>query len=262
MASRFRQEGEEFAGLTGKDECNCGYYCDCDGYSKGPFNGTVKFKPNRLEKPFHWKKPRRIFVTSMGDLWHPSVTREQRAAVFGVICSTPHIYLDLTKRPENRLEWFSEKRTTEQWMEWLRLHMNDNGIKGKPNSSWPPPNYWSGVSVEDQKTADDRIPLLLHTSAAKRFVSYEPALGPLNFSSIQDGRTRPMEFSARYLPFAAMSLIICGAETGPHKRPMSLDWARSVRDQCKAAGVHFWFKKDSYGNETLDGVDHHPEFWR
>jgi protein gp37 len=111
---------------------------------------------------------------------------------------------------------------------------------------WPPPNYWAGVSVENQITANERIPLLIRTPAAKRFVSFEPAIGWVEF----------------YREIFDLDLVIVGAETGPGKRPMDLDWARSVRDQCAAAGVPFWFKKDSYGNETLDGVTHHPEFWR
>lgn len=237
MASRFREVGEQFEGLVGE-------FIEAEaGYTNGPFNGTVRFKPERLEKPFKWKKPRRIFVTSMGDLWHKEVTNEQIAAVFNVIAATPyHIYLDLTKRPARRSEWF-------KWVKENSGHVCAKFPSIKVSiqfcEEWPPPNYWYGVSVENQRTANERIPVLLQTPASKRFVSLEPCLGPVDLTDI-----------------VTLDFVIVGAETGPGKRPMDLDWARSVRDQCESAGVHFWFKKDSDGNETLDGVEHHPEFWR
>ena len=118
---------------------------------------------------------------------------------------------------------------------------------------WPLPNVIQGVSVEDQKTADERIPWLLKTPAAKRVVSYEPALGPVNFCALPDDKTRPAQFSAKYTPLGDLDGIIMGAETGPGARPMELDWARSTRDQCDAAGVPFFFKRDSNGNRELDG---------
>lgn len=296
MASRFRNEGEQFWGLTGEffDEC------DESGYSKGPFNGTVDFHPERLEKPFHWKRPRRIFVNSMGDLFHERVTNEQIAAVLGVIAATPrHTYMILTKRPERMVEWFQWIREYGANVPFLVGEEIPPGASGEAaacvmsnttdpdlnpipinefivgvHQPWPLPNLWLGVSVEDQPTADVRLAQLFKCPSAKYFVSYEPGIGPVDFNDltveIKDNWEHHIdalwcdenpedcgEYGGHVL-----DLVICGAETGPGKRPMNLDWARSVRDQCAASGVPFWFKKDSDGNETLDGVEHKPEFWK
>jgi protein gp37 len=98
--------------------------------------------------------------------------------------------------------------------------------------NWPLPNVWLGTSAEDQQRADERIPLLLQTPAAVRFVSLEPLLGPIDLMSIEAPETRNV-----------LDWVICGGESGPHARPMHPDWARSLRDQCAAAGVPFFFKQ-------------------
>jgi protein gp37 len=211
----------------------------------------TQFKPERLEQPFHWRKPRRVFVCSMGDLFHDSVTNDQIAAIFGVIAACQqHTFMLLTKRPERAMKWFTwlENMSHSPYDHEYETYLEIGAIFRKPL-----PNLWIGVSVEDQETADDRIPLLFKIPAAKRFVSYEPALSGVNFD-------KPRFSEGWWLN--DISLIISGAETGPHKRPMDLEWARDVRALCKDMGVPFWFKKDSDGNETLDGVTHHPEFWR
>lgn len=254
MAGRFCEKGEPFEGLIGREG----------------WNGTVRFRYERLGKPFRWRKPRRIFVTSMGDLWHQSVTDEQIAAVMAVIATTPdHIYMDLTKRPDRRLEW---SRWSDCWFDGLntveniydattRNNVLSNWLKHNMSVNYPksfPSNYWAGVSVENQITANERIPSLIYTPAAKRFISFEPCLGPARFDEINFLE----DWLRDSLCGGTIDLVIVGAETHSGKRPMDLNWARSVRDQCSAAGVPFWFKQDSDGNETLDGVEHHPEFWR
>lgn len=255
IASRFRKNGEQFAGMV------------TSLWPMAPrFSGSISFHPERLEQPFHWRKPRRIFVCSMGDLFHDSVTNDQIAAVFGVIAACPqHTFMILTKRPARALKTFDSNfglETFEQTVareasnfgtvwdsrgnnEWLYSSVPQN-IKKRRAWSFPLPNLWIGVSVEDQKTADERLWRSLEIPSSHHFVSYEPAISGVDFDFLTQD----------------FDLIICGSETGPRKRPMDLDWARSVRDQCAAAGVPFWFKKDSDGNETLDGVTHHPEFWR
>lgn len=103
---------------------------------------------------------------------------------------------------------------------------------------WPLPNVWLGVTAENQKAWDERVPLLCQTPAEKRFVSYEPALGPIDID--------PKRWAKPSECFQAppkLDWLICGGESGPHARPMHPDWARSVRDQCQAAGVPFFFKK-------------------
>lgn len=196
------------------------------------WNGAVVLRESELEKPLRWRKPRRIFVGSMTDLFHESAPAEAIARVFGIMSrAIHHTYLLLTKRPGIMHEFF---------VRWMR--------------SWPAhPAFsttWLGVSVENQKTADERIPELLRIPAAVHFVSYEPALGELNAfwayvrRSIRPGETRGIDW------------VIAGSETGPGRRPADLDWFRLVRDQCSETGVPFFFKKDSHGNHELDGVAH------
>jgi protein gp37 len=230
------------------------------GYPKDePFRVTTH--PDKLEKPFHWKKPRRIFVVSMGDLFHGAVSFEYIAAVFGVMAANPqHMFLVLTKRPHLMLRWLESTLDT---LKYTNAHAgvcdylvsvtlsrmfsiadNDNEeadriceLVKQPKEIWPLPNVHLGVSVENQAAADERIPLLLQTPAAKRFISIEPMLGAINLR----------------LHRRNIDQVIVGAETGPGKRHMSRHWARSIRDQCITADVPFFFKKDALGDHKLDG---------
>jgi protein gp37 len=258
MASRFCQPGEQFDGLVGK------FSEDDAAYVGDKFNGSIRFYPDRLEKLFKWRKPRRIFLSSMGDLFHEGVTNEQIAAAFGVVAATPrHTYMILTKRPERMAEWF--KWLDSQKSKWpdpkeqmqcdWRIHMlaqaawdvtHYDGEIGLPEE-FPISNLWIGVSVEDQPIADVRLEPLFQCPAAHYFISYEPALGDV---FIDD------EMLQR------LSLVICGAETGPKRRLFNVDWARKMMHACEGNNVPFWFKKDSNGNETLDGVEHKPHFWK
>lgn len=180
------------------------------------WTGEVRFLPERLEEPLHWKKPRRIFVCDMGDLFHESVVWHHLARIFGIIARCPHhTFQILTKRAARMKRFFDETEP--------RL------TAGIPQDNWPLPNVWLGVSVENQHFADERIPLLLDTPAAVRFVSAEPLLGPVNlhFNWLRSG----------------LGWLICGGESGPNARPMHPAWARSLRDQCQAASVPFFFKQ-------------------
>ena len=234
------------------------------GWPESP--GMVTLFPERLQQPFNWKKPRRIFVCSMGDLFHDDVSFEYIAAVFGAMAANPqHTFLVLTKRWQKMARFFrisaSFKWTAAvEWADSLlshetQIHPDGSGpihCKWGPNPSapWPLPNVHLGVSVENQETADERIPALLRTPAAKRFVSYEPALGPV------DMQYAAFNGADSLTSMEGINQIICGAETGPGARTMDLDWARSVRDQCAAADVPFFFKRDSDGNRELDGIMH------
>ena len=180
------------------------------------WSGVVRFVPEQLQKPLRWQKPRRVFVDSMSDLFHESLPDDVLDRVFEIMARCPqHTFQILTKRPENMLRWL-EAPSRLAW----------------PPDEWPLPNVWLGVSVEDQATADERIPLLLEVPAAKRFVSYEPALGPVDLS-------RFMWPSRAF----ALDWIIVGGESGPRARPFALEWARAVRDQCREAGVAFFLKQ-------------------
>lgn len=240
-----------------------------------PFRVTLH--PDRLGEPLRWRKPRRCFVVSMGDLFHEDVPFEFVAAVFGVMAACPDsTFQVLTKRPGRALEWYGWAAYRHPNRESAHKRcMRAAGLAGVcgticPDGPWPLPNVWLGVTAEDQARADDRIPLLLQIPAAVRFVSVEPMLGPVDLWAISDGSWYDGEGATRYNALTGtawwggtgdhglgggprLDWVICGAETGPMARPMNLDWARSLRDQCVAAPVPFFFKKDSLGRRELDG---------
>ena len=209
-----------------------------------PFS-KVQLLPDRLDAPLRWKKPRRIFVDSMSDLFHEDVPDGYLDAVFGVMgAASQHTFLVLTKRPERMLRYLT---FTEGWR-W----------DGGELHNAPLPNVLLGVSVEDQATADERIPLLLRTPAAKRFVSAEPLLGPVDLrptwlgfveAGYDHGSGKRLlghhSMAGIFPKVPRLDWVIVGGETGKGHRPMNLDWPRSLRDQCQAAAVAFFYKQGS-----------------
>ena len=184
----------------------------------GKSSATAWLDAEELDAPRRRKKPTVIAVQFMGDLCHDRINVAHRAAVWRVMVEERrHTFLVLTKRPENL--W--------RLAEWGRLA----GL-----SPMVPDNIWLGVSVEDQAAADERIPLLLQTPAAKHWVSVEPMLGPVDLKG-----------QAKGYGFGWVDWVVCGAETGPHKRPCRPEWIDSLRSQCKAAGVRFFGKVDQDG---------------
>src|ERR1035438_8941698 len=154
------------------------------------WTGKVELIEAKLQEPLHWRKPRRVFVNSMSDLFHEALPDEAIDRVFAVMALCPHLTFQvLTKRAERAYAWANAKfgaghrgeRITELMMMWTGFPQG----RGFPRyvEAWPLPNVWLGVSVEDQPTADARIPLLLQTPAALRFVSYEPGLAAVDFDS-------------------------------------------------------------------------------
>jgi protein gp37 len=203
------------------------------GYPKDdPFQ--VTYHPERINEPLRWRKPRMVFVCSMGDLFHEDMPNVWRREVLQVMANAQrHTFFVLTKRPGAMLRWY-----TKMW-----------GRKALPN-------VWLGVTAESQKAADERIPLLLKTPAAKRFVSCEPLLGPVVFraADFSDcGRGPGWLTAGNMARKPKLDWVICGAETGPGARHMHSDWARSIRDQCQEADVPFFYKKGSDGSRLLDG---------
>lgn len=217
----------------------------------GPvWNGKLTLAPDHvIEAPLHRRKPTTYFVNSMGDLFHEDVPDEWIDQVFAVMALCPqHRFQVLTKRADRMRYWVRAGGTINRVAEAMR------SIAPKPCMSvadaakqfgheltapwWPLPNVWLGVSAEDQARADGRIPDLLATPAAVRFVSAEPLLGPVDLTEA----TRRFLRHPSYLNLS-LHWVIVGGESGPDARPMHPDWARSLRDQCQAAGVAFFFKQ-------------------
>lgn len=226
QAHRFAGPGQPYAGLT-----EIGLH--------GPrWNGKVSLHPELLDLPLRWRKPSRIFVNSMSDLFHENVPDEFIKSVFRVMGDTVwHEFQVLTKRP-HRMRKFAK-----YWQEKHTL------AEGGPSWHWP--HIWLLVSCEDQKTANERIPILLDTPAAVRGVSLEPLLGPVDLSHI-DGKSAVAYRMVRGEP-RRLDWVIVGGESGPNARPMHPDWVRSIRDQCQAAGVPFFFKQWGGKNKKQAG---------
>lgn len=219
VAGRFSGPGMPYEGLVTKT-------------TQGPtWNGTVKLMPEDiLSQPLRWQKPRMIFVNSMSDLFHEAVPDEFIADVFRTMAwGHQHTFQVLTKRPERMVRLLSNYEFQDS--------VTDNAHECA-DWQWPLKNVWLGVSVEDQATADERIPLLLLTPAATRWVSAEPLLGPVDLR-------RFLEFYVGSSNETAFGLdwVVVGGESGPKARPMHPDWARNLRDQCASAGVPFLFKQ-------------------
>jgi len=239
----------------------------------GRWTGKVELVPDKLAEPLSPRKPRKCFVNSASDLFHERLSFEDIAAVYGVMAATPHItYQVLTKRPERRrkfFDWlhnadgspahhilccleglFPDTRGAAQL--WERLLRKD----AENDRPWPLPNVWEGTSVENQETADNRIPELLQTPAAVRFVSYEPGLGPVDFSRYLPRTpkvTCPPEMLPYYNVHCALSWIIVGGESGPGARPFNIEWARSAVRQFREAGVACFVKQDSGPKPGMQG---------
>lgn len=241
----------------------------------GPvWTGDVRLNAEWLDQPLRWKRPRRIFVCAHGDLFHEAVPDEWIDRVFAVMALAPqHTFQVLTKRaarmremlravkrpglPERVISVLSRRAMAGE----ISKTDYENACR-RPTTSLP--NVWLGVSAEDQARADERIPHLLATPAAVRFISAEPLLGPIDLVQAMttddalrvlvgnklDGHPRDARGSIHW--------VIVGGESGPGARPMHPDWARQLRDQCEQAGIPFFFKQ--WGTpgapRLLDGCEH------
>jgi len=194
-----------------------------------PF-GQLRFHPERLADPSHWRSPQIVFVGSMTDMLHEQVEEDWIVRACKEMREAPHhTYVILTKRPERLIH---DRFTPLRDLYMLR-------------------NLYIGVSVEDQATADERIPALLRV-CGRTVVSYEPALGPVEMARLIVDSYGPM-----------VGGVIAGAETGPGARPADADWFRAVRDECEAYGVQFFLKQINARRErTLDERTHDDLPWR
>ncbi len=238
------------------------------------WTGKVVLVPEKLSEPLRWRKPCRVFVNSMSDLFHESLSNEEIAAVFGIMAACPqHTFQILTKRSKRMREWFA-------WIEGRRAKQGDNCAAveclmhaqhadskvpciASKSLSWPLPNVWLGVSAENQQRADERIPDLLATPAAVRWVSAEPLLGSITFDADwmlprckACGRHSARGQCCEYEPdctggtvhssqqqTALLDWIVCGGESGPGARRCNVEWIRSVVRQCEAANVPVFVKQ-------------------
>jgi protein gp37 len=267
VAGRFSGAGQPYEGLITKT-------------AKGPtWNGQIKLVPEKLEEPLRWTKPRKIFVNSMSDLFHENVPDEYIDKVFAVMALAPrHTFQVLTKRPERMKAYLGMDNRAEAigWAEtaiyetYGRLPIG--AYHGPTHRKLPLPNVWLGVSVENQATADGRIPLLLQTPAAVRWISAEPLLGPVDltkFTLPNWKHERDCEYVANDMPApctcrasqGGLDWVVAGGESGRNARPTHPQWARTLRDQCKEAGVAFLFKQWGEYGSVYDRQKDDPD-WR
>ncbi len=208
VAARFSGEGQAYEGLAYRNS------------SGAHWTGKVRLVEEHLKDPLRWKRPRRIFVNSMSDLFHESIADEWIERIFQVMYDAKHhVFQVLTKRPERMLDWISRSAFL---------------------TNAPLINVWLGVSVEDQGTANERIPLLLETPAALRWLSAEPLLGPIDLTRLKwRGHTSwdalsgiSYDETGDHLSTPFLDWIVVGGESGSNARPMHPDWVRSLRNQC------------------------------
>lgn len=219
----------------------------------GPvWNGEVRLWPSALVQPLSWKAPRMIFWNAHGDLFHPHVPTDWIDQEFAVMDLTPHhAHQILTKRSERMRAYLNDPETPR------RISAAAYGLVPSLKAakavwaleSWPLPNVWVGVSVEDQKRANERIYDLMAAKAALRWLSVEPMLGPVNIMDAMWHRGAPTD-----LLCATIDWIVAGTESGQGRRELELDWVRALRDECARSATAFFVKQlpDGFGGVQKD----------
>jgi protein gp37 len=258
------------------------------GYETGFKPGII---PHAIEKGLRWKKPRRIFITSMGDLFHRHIPCDYIAAVFGMMAATQwHMYQILTKRSARMLEFFDwlaggRSKPVDIVLEHLDHRLERNGrtkkeimqlVDAQDKIAWPLPNVEVGVTAENQEQLDRRIWDLRNTPAAMHFLSIEPMLGPMDirkhlwlvceswpakYRSAKDARNAgakvkrsPQKLMLSDVAATLIDWVIVGGESGPHARPMHPMWVQDIRDQCVESNTPFLFK--AWGEWLPDSQRH------
>lgn len=258
VANRFKGPGQPYEGLIAKG---------------GQWNGEIRLVPELLDQPLRWRKPRRIFVNSTSDLFHENVPDEYIDKVFAVMALAHwHTFQILTKRPERMASYCRQLGRHHETDRVSLAAKAMNTTKGfyysLVSNGWALPNVWLGVSVEDQATANARIPLLLDTPAAVRWISAEPLLGPVDLAVMRNwislGEGQPWLFPligavgdnhGDSCSVPRLDWVVVGGESGPSARPMHPDWVRSLRDQCTEAGVAFLMKQwGEWANQRAAGL--------
>ena len=242
FAARFSGPGQPYEGLT-----------ESIG-GKSRWTGQVKLIPSKLEDPLRWRKPSRVFVNSMSDLFHTDVPDDFIGQVFSIMAEAQkHTFQVLTKRADRMAQWFGS---------WAASDASD--FAETVGSPWPLRNVWLGVSCEDQDAVDERVPLLLETPAHVRFVSAEPLIDELDLEMVKCPLHVPSDDGACWLCGSTpgntdatrsdgyfnclkegIGWVIVGCESGKRDqcRPMDEGWVRSLRLQCRRNGVPFFYKQ-------------------
>ena len=224
------------------------------------WTGEVRFLPQRLEEPFSWRNPTLVFADSMSDMFHDKVRFDWLDQIMAVMALTPHTYQVPTKRPQNMLRYFQDRETAERIRFVIRnqfLNGHEDALLWSKNTTLPLPNLWLGVSTENQEQADKRIPSLLETPAAVRFLSCEPLLGPIDLNCLHyKGLTNIDCLRGEHgLWFdgecESVNWVIVGGESGPNARKCQLDRIRSIVEQCRDAEVACFVKQ--LGGNVWDG---------
>lgn len=279
MAERLAWMGKKnYQKVIKWEETDGEFWKASNGFADG-WNNKIICDKSALDKPRHWRKPRRIFVCSMSDLFHPKVPFAFIDKVFRIIRRCPqHTFQILTKRPERM----------EKYINGLAQRLNGTQLVCMLNwQKWPLSNTWLGVTAENQAMADERIPILLQIPWAVRFVSIEPMLGPVDISKyfdpikcpdcghiddrdgfdvcgVDEGNFFCNQCNNEIKPIVMNTIdwVIVGGESGPGARPMHPEWVRSVRDQCIVTGVPFFFKQ--WGEYGVLGQNQHFDVlhWR
>ena len=249
MAFRFSGPGEQYDGLAERRG------------NRAVFNGTMRLLPARLDQPLRWKRPRKIFVNSMSDLFHEGIETDFIARVFAVMVDAKrHVFQVLTKRPERMAALTNDPAFWRAVRGWLKgnhlVNASDAPLDGSPIIR---PNIWLGTSVEDQKAYDSRVPYLLDCKAEVLWLSMEPLLGPVENMEANfylSGRTRRADKTLT-APASAprVGWVVVGGESGPGARVMLPAHARSILAQCRAADVPFFFKQHGTGATVDPDVD-------
>lgn len=276
LAGRFSKPGQPYEGVAKMTKAGARW------------TGKIKFFEHLLLRPTIWQQPLTIFVDSMSDLFHEGVPLDVIDQVMAVMAiAERHTFIVLTRRVARMQAYFSDPAMPARVRHWILTPPEGSALHGFTDGAaclraairveaGPLSNLWLGASVEDQPTANERIPQILATPAAIRLISYEPAIGAVDFTRIErppnefdkkmpgfdsvtkftlnamsgfsaieypgsHGQIVAAEMSGAEMP--RLDWIICGGESGAGARPMHPDWARTVRDQCIATKVPFFFKQ-------------------
>lgn len=253
VAARFSGPGQAYEGLASRRS-----------NGKPQWTGEVRVVDAHMHDPLKWKRPRRIFVNSMSDLFHENVSDDTIAKVVAVMALAPrHTFQLLTKRPARMKALWNSHVFRQLVAVNIRLTavVRDLGVtwpEVRDDNEWPLKNLWLGVSTEDQPTADERIPELEETPAAVRFISAEPLLGPIVLRKWRCAcgmvRTESQFVADNVCPKCklvegqlwsrfTLDWVIAGGESGLNARPMHPAWPRSLKNQCQSGGVAFFFKQ-------------------